>query len=248
MAKNLNTNLRCNHQIRITPIRVIDHENTQLGIIETIEAMRMAQDAGLDLVEVAPSERPPVCKIMDYGRYKYSQKKNLKKHHEQQLKEVRLRPKTDDNDRAIKLNRALRFLAKGDKVQFTMQFRGRERAHREVGVAILDTVSKLLAPMIKLERPPSMDGRHMVMVVAPLKPEFDKLAKAETKPTVDYLAKKLKESEDDSPAPRRPAPPPTVPAAAAAPEAAPAPAPLPAVEPASAPAVEPATAPAESEN
>ncbi len=130
----------------------------------------MAREANLDLVEVAPKERPVVCRIMDYGKWKYSQKKRHKKHHhEQQLKEVRIRPKTDDNDRRIKVNRAIRFLKKGDKVQFTMVFRGRERAHREIGVDILMRIAKGMGDMIKLERPPSMDGRNMVMIVAPNK-------------------------------------------------------------------------------
>ena len=130
----------------------------------------MAREVNLDLVEVAPKERPVVCRIMDYGKWKYSQKKRHKKHHhEQQLKEVRIRPKTDDNDRQIKVNRAIRFLKKGDKVQFTMVFRGRERAHREIGVEILMRLAKDMGDLIKLERPPSMDGRNMVMIVSPNK-------------------------------------------------------------------------------
>jgi translation initiation factor IF-3 len=139
-------------------------------VVPTDEAQRMARDADMDLVEVAPNVRPPVCRIMDYGKWKYYQKKNIKKHHEQQMKEVRLRPKTDDHDRDIKLNRAMDFLKKGDKVQFTMVFRGRERSHREIG---FDTFKEILAGLgdqVKVERPPSMDGRHMVMVVTPAKP------------------------------------------------------------------------------
>ncbi len=135
----------------------------------------MAREVNLDLVEVAPKERPVVCRIMDYGKWKYSQKKRHKKHHhEQQLKEVRIRPKTDDNDRKIKVNRAIRFLKKGDKVQFTMVFRGRERAHREIGVEILMRLAKDMGDLIKLERPPSMDGRNMVMIVAPNKNYVEK--------------------------------------------------------------------------
>ena len=155
--------------IRISPVRVIDQEQNQLGIIPTAEALSLAREAGLDLVEVAPGARPPVCRIMDFGKWKYRQKKHHKKHHEQQLKEVRIRPKTDDNDRKIKVNRAIRFLKKGDKVQFTMVFRGRERAHREIGVEILMEIAKGMGDMIKLERPPSMDGRNMVMIVSPNK-------------------------------------------------------------------------------
>ncbi len=111
---------------------------------------------------------------MDYGKWKYSQKKKHKKHHEQQLKQVRIRPKTDDFDREIKVNRAIRFLKKGDKVQFTMVFRGRERAHRDLGVSILSAIARKLGELVKLERPPSMDGRNMIMIVSPIKAALDK--------------------------------------------------------------------------
>ena len=104
--------MRCNEQIRLSPIRLIDENNGQVGVISTDEALRRAREAGLDLVEVAPTERPPVCRIMDYGKWKYQQKKKHKTHHrEQQLKEVRLSPKTDDHDKQIKVNRAREFLA-----------------------------------------------------------------------------------------------------------------------------------------
>jgi len=167
MAKGTTPTLRCNEQIRISPIRLIGAGNEQVGIVETYEALRTAREQGLDLVEVAPNERPPVCRIMDYGKFKYHQKKHHKKRHEQQLKEVRLRPKTDKHDRMIKLNRALQFLAEGDKVQFTIQFRGRERAHREIAVAILQQLLAELGERAKTERPPSMDGRNLIMIVAP---------------------------------------------------------------------------------
>lgn len=178
MSKGTTPSLRCNEQIRITPIRLIGAANEQIGVIETYEAMRMAREAGLDLVEVAPTERPPVCRLMDYGKFKYQQKKKQKKHHEQQLKEVRLRPKTDPHDRMIKVNRAIAFLAKGDKVQFTMQFRGRERAHMEVAYGGMRDIQQTLGDLVKLERPPSMDGRNMVMIVSPNKPALDKLVAA----------------------------------------------------------------------
>jgi len=132
MVKPINQNLRMNEQIRVSPLRVIGENNEQLGIIPNNEAQRLAREAGVDLVEVAPNVRPPVCRLMNYGKWKYNQKKNVKRHHEQQLKEVRLRPKTDTHDREIKVNRAIRFFKHGDKVQFTMVFRGRERFRREV--------------------------------------------------------------------------------------------------------------------
>lgn len=154
-------------------MRVINETTgEQLGVLPTFEALKIARELGLDLVEVAPTVRPPVCKIMDYGKWKYQQKKNQKKHHEQQLKEVRLRPKTDDHDRDIKIAKAIQFLREGDKVQFTMQFRGRERSHREIG---LETFREILAEFgdhVKVDRPPSMEGKNMIMIVSPGKTPF----------------------------------------------------------------------------
>ena len=171
--------MRRNDQIRISPVRVIAEDNAQLGVLPVHEALRMAQDAGLDLVEVAANVRPPVCRIMDYGKWKYNQKKKGKKSHEQTLKEVRLRPKTDDHDRGIKVKRAEKFLKAGDKVQFTMRFRGRERAHREIAFAILRGIAEEFGERVKTERPPSMDGRNMIMILAPAKATWDEVAKAD---------------------------------------------------------------------
>lgn len=160
---------RCNEQIRLSPIRLIDHENNQLGIVPTDEALRMARSVGLDLVEVAPTERPPVCRIMDYGKFKYSQKKKKQKHTEQKLKEVRLHPRTDSNDQKIKLNQAVGFLDKGNKVQFTMIFSGRERFHQDIGYEVFNTILAQLGDKAKVERPPRSEGRRIIMVVAPAK-------------------------------------------------------------------------------
>jgi translation initiation factor IF-3 len=168
----INQNLRCNEQIRVSPLRVIGPENEQLGILANYEALRMAREQGLDLVEVAPNVRPPVCRIMDYGKWKYNQKKNVKRHHEQQTKEVRLRPKTDTHDREIKVHQAIRFFKRGDKVQFTMQFRGRERFRKEVALEIFREILDHFGTRVKVERPPSMDGRHMVMILSGLKDAF----------------------------------------------------------------------------
>jgi len=187
MAKETTSSFRANEQIRIPQVRLIDENNEQVGIIDTVEALRRAREAGMDLVEVARNERPPVCRIMDYGKFKYHMKKKGRKHHEQQLKEVRMRPKTDENDRAIKINRALKFLSKGNKVQFTMQFRGRERAHRDIAVGIFRGVIDELGELVKVERPPGMDGRHMIMILAPNKAAFEKLAAAGKTPTVQEL-------------------------------------------------------------
>lgn len=162
-----------NERIRISPIRVIDEAGQQLGIVPTAEALQRAKEVGLDLVEVAPNERPPVCKIMDYGKFKYNQKKQQRqqhKHsHEIHLKEIRLRPKIDKHDRETKLNHARGFLEKGDKVQFTMLFRGRENAHRDIGLAIFGEICQMFGEIAKVEQPPKSLGRRMTMVLAPVK-------------------------------------------------------------------------------
>ncbi len=134
--------------------------------------MSLAREAGLDLVEVSPTETPPVCRIMDYGKFKYDRKKRQKNAAGGTmitLKEIRLRPKTDPHDREIKMKRAARFLDAGNKVQFTMLFRGRERFHREFAQEIFNTIIEELGEAVKIERAPSMDGRRMTMVVAPAK-------------------------------------------------------------------------------
>lgn len=158
---------RCNEQIRLSPVRLVDQNNDQVGVVPTDEALRQAKTAGMDLVEVAPNERPPVCRIMDYGRFKYSQKRKKHRHREQRLKEIRLHPDIGDHDRGIKLNQAIAFLGKGDKVQFTMIFRGREMAHRNLAFQQMQNICTELESLCKLETPPRMMGRRMTMVVAP---------------------------------------------------------------------------------
>jgi len=139
--------------------------------LSTSEALQMARERGLDLVEVSPNDKPPVCRIMDFGKHKYDQKKKQKQHHaaEQVLKEIRLRPKTDDHDREIKLSRAQKFLKSGHKVQFTMLFRGRERSHKELAFDTFNGIVASFNETAKVERPARMDGRRMTMVLAPLK-------------------------------------------------------------------------------
>ncbi|UCD30623.1 MAG: translation initiation factor IF-3 [Planctomycetota bacterium] len=161
---------RSNEQIRLSPIRLIDEENNQVGVISTNEALERARAVGLDLVEVAPNERPPVCRIMDYGKFKYAQKKKKKqKHHEQKLKEVRLHPKTSEHDRKIKINQAIAFFEKGDKVQFTMIYRGRERFHQDLGYQIFNSIIEQLGNQVRVERPPHNEGSRTTMVLAPVK-------------------------------------------------------------------------------
>ncbi len=163
--------MRVNGLIRTTPIRLINENNEQVGIVELPDAISQAKAVGLDLVEVAPGSKPPVCRIMDYGKWKYQQKKKEQKartHSKQsELKEVRLRPKIDAHDLTIKTNKARQFLGEGDKVQFTMQFRGREMAHRDLGLNTLHLVRDQLAELSKVETLPRMTGRRMTMVLAP---------------------------------------------------------------------------------
>src|SRR5436190_12153707 len=172
---------RMNEQIRISPIRLIGAEGEQLGLVPTLEALAKARAVGLDLVEVAADERPPVCRILDYGKLRFatSQKGNKSgKVRQQKLKEIRVRPKTDEHDVETKVNQARKFLEHNDKVQVTVIFRGREMQHQEEGRRVLDMVLAKLATAGKIERPPMMDGRKMTALIMPNKGA----AKARPKP------------------------------------------------------------------
>ena len=156
----------------MSPVRVIDQDQGQLGVIPVEKALGIAREAGLDLVEVSPMEKPPVCRIMDYGKYKYERKKRQKNAaggHVVVLKEIRLRPKTDSHDRSIKMKHAREFLGEGHKVQFTMLFRGRERFHKERAAGIFRSILDELGEVVKVERHPAMEGRRMTMMVSPVK-------------------------------------------------------------------------------
>jgi len=152
-------------------VRLIDESNNQVGIIEVDEALGMARAAGLDLVEVAPVAKPPVCKIMDYGKWLYQQKRKERQSHKKQhlviLKEVRLRPEIGQHDKEIKIKRARRFLEKGHRVQFIIFFRGREMMHLEHGREIMDEIVEVLSEVGKVERQPRMLGRRMTTVLVP---------------------------------------------------------------------------------
>jgi translation initiation factor IF-3 len=160
---------RINEQIRISPVRLIDAEGQPLGVVPTLQAMEKAREAGLDLVEVAPNERPPVCKILDYGKFRYEQsrKANKSKVHQQKLKEVRVRPKTGDHDVDVKINAVRKFLEHKDKVLLSVQFRGRELQHIEEGKRVLDQMLEKLADVAKVERGASMEGKRMSAMLAP---------------------------------------------------------------------------------
>ena len=159
---------RLNEQIRISPIRLIGAEGEQHGIVPTAEAMNMAREAGMDLVEIAAQERPPVCKIMDWGKHKYTQsKKQHQKTHQQKMKELRVRPKTGDHDVDTRVNQARKFLEHGDKVLLKVQFRGREMQHIEEGRRIIDAMIVDLQDACKVESPPRMEGKQMTALLAP---------------------------------------------------------------------------------
>ena len=178
-----------NHEIRLTPIRLIDHENNQVGVIETRDALRMAEEAGLDLVEIQADVRPPLCKIMDYGKYKYEQSKKQKGNTSkgQELKEVRLgrSAKIDDHDVEIRVKQARRFLMEGHKVLLRQRFRGREVAHKEIGVDRIKGICEELSDIAKVESPPKHAGRDITVILAPDKGKVDaakrRLAKEQAK-------------------------------------------------------------------
>lgn len=161
---------RVNRQIHAEKIRLIGANGEMIGVVPVREGLKAAEEAGLDLVEISPAAVPPVCKVLDYGKYKYHAQKKAqeakKKQKIIQIKEIKLRPGIDMHDLDIKLRAAGKFLDEGDKVKFTLRFRGREMAHQELGMALLDKVKEKLEGKIKVEFGPSKEGRQVVMVVA----------------------------------------------------------------------------------
>ena len=160
--------MRLNERIRATQVRVIGADGTQLGVMAPIEALRLAREGGWDLVEVAPQTAPPVCRIMDFNKFRYEEQRRereaKKKHHIAKLKEVKFKPHIEAHDYRVKLERLRRFLLRGDQAKVTMVYRGRELAHTEVGRRILDRLIEDLKPISKVERSPALDGRFMTMV------------------------------------------------------------------------------------
>ncbi|WP_447863294.1 translation initiation factor IF-3 [Nitrospira calida] len=163
--------LRVNREIRVREVRVIGPDGEQLGIMPTPDAFRQAQEMGYDLVEVAPTSQPPVCRIMDYGKYKYelSKKEHQSRRHQKstQVKEIKLRPRTDKHDLEIKIRQIKGFLAEGNKTKVTLMFRGREMANQEMGRAVMNTVIEQLADSGTIEYAPRMEGRSLIMIIAP---------------------------------------------------------------------------------
>jgi translation initiation factor IF-3 len=173
IAQERDRDTRINEEINTPEIRLIGVEGEQIGIVSLASAMRMAEEAEVDLVEIAPTAKPPVCRLMDYGKFKYQESK---KRHEAklkqkqiQVKEVKFRPGTDEGDYQIKLRNLIRFLEEGDKAKVTLRFRGREMAHQEFGVKLLERVRTDLDPYGVVEQFPKLEGRQMIMVLSPKK-------------------------------------------------------------------------------
>lgn len=163
--------MRINEEIRAREVRVIGSDGEQLGIMSGREAQQLAYEKHLDLVEIAPTAKPPVCRIMDYGKYRYEQQKREKESRKKQktfdIKEVKLRPGIEEHDFNVKFKNAVRFLEDGDKVKVTIMFRGRELSHPELGEGLLNKMAAQLKEMAVVERQPKLEGKNMIMIVAP---------------------------------------------------------------------------------
>ncbi len=188
---NINKQLRVNERIRVREVRLIDEEGHQAGIVPTRDALQRARDAGLDLIEVSPNATPPVCRIMDYGKFKYEQSKRDKEAHKKskqsELNLIRLRPNIDEHDIAVKMKHARRFLEEGNKVRIFVVFRSREFTHPEFGRNLLNRFVEELADTSNVEKSVSMEGRQMTLVLAPKakaapKPAAKPAPKPETQP------------------------------------------------------------------
>ena len=160
-----------NDEIDVPKVRVIDADGENHGVISLEDALEIAEEAGLDLVEVSPQVDPPVCKVLDYGKYKYEQQKKANEARKKQkvieVKEIKMRPGIDEHDYQVKMRSVRKFLENGDKVKMTIRFRGREMAHQDLGMKVLDRVRDDLEEVIKIEQTPKTEGRMMVMVIAP---------------------------------------------------------------------------------
>lgn len=174
--------LRVNREIRAPEVRVIDEDGTMLGVMPPMEALRMAEGKGLDLIEIAPTAKPPTCKIMDYGKYKYELKKKEHQARKNQtvivIKEIQLRPRTDQHDLEVKMRHARRFLLEGDKVKVNLRFYGREMAHQELGMELLKKVTGSLQDICMVEVPPKMEGRQLFVLLAPDAAKIKELEKS----------------------------------------------------------------------
>lgn len=161
---------RINEQINAAEVRVVDADGEMRGVMPVADALKLAEDAGLDLVEVSPNAEPPVCKVLDYGKYKYEQQKKASEARKKQktvdVKEVKIRPGIEEHDYQVKLRNARKFLENGDKVKVTMRFRGREMAHQEIGFDLLKRMVEELSDVGKVDLQPKMEGRQIIMVMS----------------------------------------------------------------------------------
>ena len=171
MASPREEEFRINGRIEAFEVRLIDADGEMVGVVSTRDALARADEAGMDLVEISPTARPPVCKILDYGKFKYESQKKAnvarKKQKVVEIKEIKMRPGIDDNDYGIKMRKVREFLDEGDKVKVTMRFRGRELSHGNLGMAVLQRVAEATAEIAKVEAYPRMEGRQMLMVLSP---------------------------------------------------------------------------------
>ena len=162
---------RTNREIRVPTVQLIDAEGQNRGPTPIQEAMQLAEEAGLDLVEIVPNANPPVCKILDYGKFRFNEQKKAAEARKRQkiveVKEIKLRPGIDDHDYDVKMKAMRRFFVEGDKVKITLRFRGREMAHQDIGYRLLERVKQETVTMAKVEAEPSMEGRQMVMILSP---------------------------------------------------------------------------------
>lgn len=162
---------RVNEEIRVPQVRVIDENGEMVGVLSIRDALYRAYQSGLDLLEISPNAVPPVCKITDFGRFKYEQQKKAnearKKQKVVEIKEIKVRPNIDDHDYDVKMKQAKSFIAEGDKVKVTLRFRGREMAHQDLGVKLLERVRTDLGELVKVESMPRLENRQMIMVLAP---------------------------------------------------------------------------------
>ncbi|BAF90442.1 MULTISPECIES: translation initiation factor IF-3 [Azorhizobium] len=162
---------RVNEEIRIREVQLIDQDGQNRGVLPTRDALLLAQEAGLDLVEISPNSSPPVCKILDFGRFKYQNQKKAsearKKQKVVEVKEIKLRPGIDTHDYDVKMKAMLRFFEEGDKVKVTLRFRGREMAHQDIGYKLLQKLKEDVTNIAKVEAEPMLEGRQMIMILAP---------------------------------------------------------------------------------
>lgn len=170
-VKFISRDHRINENIRVKEIRVVDEDGKQLGVLSTREALKLAEEKQLDLVEIAPQAKPPVCRIMDYGKFKFEQGKREKEAKKNQrvinVKEVKLRPNIDDHDFNVKAKNAIRFLQDGDKVKVTIMFRGRQIVHPDIGKNLLLRMAEQVTELANVERQPKLEGKNMIMILAP---------------------------------------------------------------------------------